>query len=179
VADGIGRALMALGEPRAVLMLHAARWRCYRCGRPCVAALLDADQHVDRLISRHTEASGAATGGCMCGGIRPLLSPWLIALVGDCPHLSRASSRKTRRRALSRTILTAACATPPPRRPAQRSGAHGGNGAVTVPNVEHVDLANGEMLGAFCTTSLHNARGGARVSRLIRARVPLTRSCTR
>jgi protein phosphatase len=179
VADGVGGGAMASWASRElVLMLHAALDRRRVDPESIRDALLDADSEVGRSIAKHTAASGAATVA-LCAGTGHLLSRWLVAWVGDCRVYRVGTAPGEPAELLTRDDTYGLLGeTPPPGGSKDDPARMVGNGAITVPNVESVELRDGEML-ALCSDGLHKHVEPREIAEQLRAASPLARCCTR
>ena len=179
VADGVGGGAMASWASRELVQrLHAALDRRRVDADSMSDALLDADRDVGRAIARHTTASGAATVA-LCAGTGHLLSRWLIAWVGDCRIYRVRAAHDEPAELLTRDDTYGQLGeNPPPGGSPDDPARMVGNGAVDVPNVESVDLGDGEML-VLCSDGLHKHVGPQEIHRQLRGRASLAHCCAR
>jgi len=179
VADGVGGGAMASWASRElVLMLHAALDRRRVDADSIRESLLDADTAVGRSIAKHTAASGAATVA-LCAGTGHLLSRWLVAWVGDCRVYRVGVADGEPAELLTRDDTYGHLGEmPPPGGSKDDPARMVGNGAITIPNVESVELRDGEML-ALCSDGLHKHVEPRELGEQLRAGSSLARCCTR
>jgi PPM family protein phosphatase len=179
VADGVGGGAMASWASRElVLMLHAALDRRRVDAESIRECLLDADTAVGRSIAKHTAASGAATVA-LCAATGHPLSRWLIAWVGDCRvYRVRAAGDEPAELLTRDDTYGHLGETPPPGGSKDDPARMVGNGAITVPNVASVELADGEML-VLCSDGLHKHVEAQEIGLQLRVALPLSRCCTR
>ena len=168
VADGVGGGAMASRASREVVS------RVHRMldGRPIDDdalrnALLVADREVARSIADHTERLGAATVA-LCASAESALGKWLVAWVGDCrvyriPAHADSAAELITRDDTYRHLAETPPAGSSPDDPARMIG----NGAVSVPNVAHVELRDDEML-ALCSDGVHKHVDAFDIGRLLR-----------
>lgn len=179
VADGVGGGAMAAWASRhLVRRLHASL-----DGRPIDGdalrnALLDADRDVGRLIARRTTQSGAATVA-LCAGTGVLLTRWFVGWVGDCRvyRLGAAPGRTPQLITRDDTYRNLGERPPPggsPDDPARMVG----NGAVSAPNVERIDLRWGETL-LLCSDGVHKHVSVDEMTSVLHGRAPLAQRCLR
>jgi serine/threonine protein phosphatase PrpC len=167
VADGVGGGAMA---SRASRELVSRVHRALDGGRidddTVRDALLDADREVARSIANHTDQLGAATVA-LCASLDADLAKWLIAWVGDC-RVYRIAARSDSAAELMTQDDTYQylSETPPPGSSPGDPARMVGNGAVTVPNLTHVDLHDDEML-VLCSDGVHKRVRALEISRLL------------
>ncbi|HVE49756.1 MAG TPA: PP2C family protein-serine/threonine phosphatase [Casimicrobiaceae bacterium] len=178
VADGVGGGAMA---SRASRELVAHVHRALDCG-PIDAdavrgALIDADREVARSIANHTDQLGAATVALCASGDADLVK-WLIAWVGDCRVYRIAAADDHDAEPITQDDSYRHLGETPPSGSAPDDPARMiGNGAVTVPNLTHVELHEGEML-VLCSDGVHKHAQACDIGRVLRASaVPLSRRC--
>ena len=180
VADGVGGGAMASRASRELVRrIH----RALDGGRIDDAAvrdaLLDADHEVARSIADHTDQLGAATVA-LCASTEAGLANWLVAWVGDC-RVYRIAARADRAAELLTQDDTYRhlSETPPPGGAPDDPARMVGNGAVSDPNLMHIDLHDHEML-VLCSDGVHKHVDGRDIAGLLRdGSVPLARRCAR
>jgi serine/threonine protein phosphatase PrpC len=142
-------------------------------------ALLNADREVARSIASHTDQLGAATVA-LCASAGAALSNWLVAWVGDCRVYRVVAGGNSEAELLTHDDTYRHLAeTPPPGGSPDDPARMIGNGAVTVPNLTHVELHDDEML-VLCSDGVHKHVPASDIARLLRrSTMPLARRCTR
>jgi PPM family protein phosphatase len=177
VADGVGGGAMAAWASRQVVRrLHAALEREAIDGDALRHALLDVDREVRRGIARRTPRSGAATAA-VCVGTGAFLSRWFIGWVGDCRIYRLRGDPGTPPQQLTRDDTYATLGeTPPPGGSKDDPARMIGNGAVSDPNVERIELRSGETL-VLCSDGVHKYVDAGEMARVLRGPAPLGRRC--
>jgi serine/threonine protein phosphatase PrpC len=178
VADGVGGGAMA---SRASRELVSRVHRALDGGRidddTVREALLDADREVARSIASHTDQLGAATVA-LCASAEAGLVKWMVAWVGDCRVYRIAAHADSEAELITQDdTYRHLSETPPPGSMPDDPARMVGNGAVTDPNLTHVDLQDDEML-VLCSDGVHKHVQAHDIGRLLRnGRVPLPRRC--
>ena len=179
VADGVGGGAMAAWASRhLVTRLHESLEGRSLDVESLRDALLEADRDVGRGIARRTSRSGAATVA-LCAGTGKLLSQWLVGWVGDCRVYRLGTAPGAPPQLLTRDDTYRNLGeTPPPGGSPDDPARMIGNGAVTAPNVEVIDLDWGETL-LLCSDGVHKHVDPDEMGRVLHAQVPLARRCLR
>ena len=180
VADGVGGGAMASRASRElVIRIHRALDGARIDDDAVRDALLDADLEVARSIADHTDQLGAATVA-LCASTEAGLANWLVAWVGDCRVYRIAASADRAAELLTQDdTYRHLSETPPPGSAPDDPARMVGNGAVSDPNLMHIDLHHREML-VLCSDGVHKHVDGQDIAQLLRdGSVPLARRCAR
>jgi serine/threonine protein phosphatase PrpC len=180
VADGVGGGAMAWRASRELVRrVHRALDGARIDDTTVRSALLDADRAVARSIASHTSQLGAATVA-MCASAGAALASWLVAWVGDCRVYRLAADAAADAELLTRDdTYRHLSETPPPGGSPDDPARMIGNGAVSVPNLTHVELSDDAML-VLCSDGVHKHVQASDIGRVLRCdKMPLPRRCTR
>ncbi|TMH37886.1 MAG: serine/threonine-protein phosphatase [Betaproteobacteria bacterium] len=177
VADGVGGgALAAWASCQLVLRLHRALDRRRVDPSSVRDALLEADRDIGRGLAHRSAGPGAATVA-LCAATGKLLSKWLVAWVGDCRVYRLGPAPETGPELLTCDDTYRHLSETPPRGGSPDDPARMvGNGAVGVPNVEHVELRCGEAL-VLCSDGVHKHIEAADMGEVLRQGEPLGTRC--
>ncbi len=179
VADGVGGGAMAArASHELVHRLHDALGDSRLDAGRIRAAVLRADREVGRSIASRSQRAGAATVA-LCAGTDMLLTRWLIAWVGDCRvYRLRGGQEEPAQLLTVDDTYGHLSEVPPPGGSRDDPARMVGNGAVSSPNVEQIDLRGGEML-VLCSDGVHKHVEPGDLSRVLRGSAPLARRCSR
>jgi serine/threonine protein phosphatase PrpC len=179
VADGVGGGAMASWASRQLVARVHRKLERHRLDADAIrAALLDADRAIAKGIAHRSGTTGAATVA-LCAGTGVLRSRWLIGWVGDCRvyRIARDSATPAQLLTCDDTYQHLSEDPPPggsPDDPARMIG----NGAVSAPNVERVDLGWDEML-LLASDGVHKHVEPLEMAHVLREEAPLARRCLR
>ena len=179
VADGVGGGAMAAWASRELVRgLHAALDGRFIDTALIKTALLEADRELRRDIARETTSAGAATVA-LCASVDSSLASWLIAWVGDCRVYRVPATPFEAAELLTADDTYERMGEQPPAGGSLYDPARMvGNGAVVSPNVDRVDLDDGDML-VLCSDGLHRNVAAIEMSRLLQSHEVLARRCER
>lgn len=179
VADGVGGGAMAARASHELVdRLHDALGDSRLDAGRIRAAVLRADQEVGRSIASRSQRAGAATVA-LCAGTDLLLTRWLIAWVGDCRVYRLSGGQEEPAQLLTVDDTYGHLSeVPPPGGSRDDPARMVGNGAVSSPNVEQINLRGGEML-VLCSDGVHKHVEPGDLSRVLRGSAPLARRCSR
>jgi len=179
VADGVGGGAMASWASRQLVTRVHRRLERTRIDADAIReALLDADRSIAEGIAQHSGTTGAATVA-LCAGSGTLRSRWWIAWVGDCRvYRIRMDSNGVAELLSSDDNYRHVSEEPPPGGSLDDPARMIGNGAVSVPNIEQVDLGCDELL-LLCSDGIHKHVDAREIGRVLRESAPLARRCLR
>jgi serine/threonine protein phosphatase PrpC len=140
--------------------------------------LLEADRGIAAGIARYGGTTGAATVA-LCAATGALRARWWIAWVGDCRvyRVGREPGAPAQLLTSDDTYRRLSEQPPPggtPDDPARMIG----NGAVSAPNIERVDLGWDEML-VLVSDGVHKHVDAREMGRVLEENAPLARRCLR
>jgi len=179
VADGVGGGAMASwASKQLVARVHRGLERARIDADAIREALLDADRSIAEGIAQHSGTTGAATVA-LCAGSGTLRSRWWIAWVGDCRvYRVRMNSDGLAEPLTSDDTYRHMSEEPPPGGSLDDPARMIGNGAVSAPNIEQVDLGCDELL-LLCSDGIHKYVDAREIGRVLCERAPLARRCLR
>ena len=179
VADGVGGGSFASWASRELVSRVHKRLEHAPIDAGAVAdALLAADREIAKGIAHRSATSGAATVA-MCAATGVLRRKWLVAWVGDCRAYRLPAENGAPAQLLTRDDTYRNLGEDPPPGGSQNDPARMiGNGAVSAPNVAHVELARDEML-VLMSDGVHRHVDVSDIGRILHAETPLARRCLR
>lgn len=179
VADGVGGGAMASWASRQlVTRVHKQLERARIDADAIRAALLAADLAIAQGIARHGATTGAATVA-LCAGAGAFRALWWLAWVGDCRIYRVGVQGDAAARLLTRDDTYRHLSEEPPAGGSLDDPARMiGNGAVSAPNIERVELRWGEML-VLVSDGVHKHVDAHDIAHVLRDGTPLARRCLR
>ena len=159
---------------------RASQARAARASTPTRSrkALLDADREIAKGIAHHSGATGAATVA-LCAGDRRAARDVVDRVGRRLPHRIASRTDERRRELVTRDDTYRHLGEePPPGGSLDDPARMIGNGAVSAPNIERVDLGWDEML-VLCSDGVHKYVDAAAIGAVLRDDAPLARRCLR